>query len=72
MELTRWEMTRICNSCSVVLTAIISSPSGNGSKGVVGIPLRLLLQFDGGSVASFHSITNGFTKKVHEPIIHRR
>jgi hypothetical protein len=59
----------MCNSCSVVLTAIISSPSGNGSKGVVGIPLRLLLQFDGGSVASSQQNTSGFTKKVHEPII---
>ena len=53
-ELVRFEVTRTCNSCSVILREVISSPSGNGSKGVVGILLQLLLSFDEGSVASFH------------------
>ena len=46
---------------------MISSPSGNGSKGIVGIPLLHFLLFNGESVASFRQYTKGFTKKVHDP-----
>ena len=38
---------------------VISSSSGNGSKGVVDILLRLLLKMNEESVASFHHITKG-------------
>ncbi len=38
---------------------VISSSSGNGSKGVVDSLLRLLLKMNEESVASFHHITKG-------------
>ena len=66
-QLKRLETTRICNSCSVVLIEMISTESGNGSNGVVGIPLQLLLKFDGKSVARLLRIYQRLTKKVHEP-----
>jgi hypothetical protein len=56
-DLVRWEVIRTCNSWSVVLMDVISSPSGNGNNGVVGILLRSLLKFDEDSVASFHQTT---------------
>lgn len=42
---------------------VISSPSGNGSNGVVGIPLQLLLNFNERSVAVFCRIAR-FHQKV--------
>src|SRR5450755_1465153 len=63
-ELMRFEVTRMCNSSSVTLMDVMSSPSGNGSKGVVGIPLRLLLKSNEESVASFHRITRGSPKSI--------
>jgi hypothetical protein len=50
-----------------VLIEMISISSGNGRKGVVGIPLQLLLKFDGKSVARLLRIYQTLTKKVHEP-----
>jgi hypothetical protein len=41
---------------------VISSPKGNGSNGVVGMLLRLLLKSDEESVASSHQITRGSPK----------
>ena len=45
-----------------MLMEVISSPSGNGSKGVVAMLLRLLLKIDEESVASFHQITRASPK----------
>src|SRR5450755_2385720 len=67
-ELMRFEVTRMCNSSSVTLMDVMSSPSGNGSKGVVGIPLRLLLKSNEESVASFHRITRGSPKSIMSQI----
>ena len=63
-ELTRFEVTRTCNSFSVTLIEVISSPSSNGSNGVVGMLLRLLLTIDEESVASFHRITRASPKSI--------
>jgi hypothetical protein len=71
-ELTRLEFTRTCNSGPVELMEVISKPSGNGSKGVVGIPLHLFLSYDKDSVASSQEIFQAFTKKVHDPQLRRR
>jgi FAD binding domain in molybdopterin dehydrogenase len=49
----RFETTRISSSSSTQLIEIISSVSGNGSNGVIGIPLRPLINFDERSVADF-------------------
>jgi hypothetical protein len=46
-------MKRISSSLSTQVIEIISSLSGNGSNGVVGIPLRPLLKIDERSVADF-------------------
>ena len=48
-----FEVTRTCNSSFVTLIEVISSPSGNGRSGVVGILLQYLLKYDEESVASF-------------------
>ncbi len=58
---------RTCNSCSVSLIEVISSSSGNGSKGVVDSLLRLLLKMNEESVASFHHITKGSPKSRMSP-----
>jgi hypothetical protein len=52
------------NVKSIHLMVIIPSSSGNGSNGVVDIPLRLLLKFDGRSVADFCSIAGVSPKRI--------
>jgi hypothetical protein len=44
-ELGRCELTRRSNSSDVSLSEVISSPSGKGKSGVVGIPCHLLQHF---------------------------
>ncbi|HLH61511.1 MAG TPA: hypothetical protein VKV20_07480, partial [Ktedonobacteraceae bacterium] len=46
---------------------VISSPTGNGNNGVVGMLLRLLLKSDEESVASFHYITSASPKSRMSP-----
>ena len=41
-DVTRCEMTHMSSSSDVSLIEIISSPSGKGKSGVVGIPWYLL------------------------------
>ncbi len=41
-ELERYEITRTSSSSGVSLSEVISSPSGKGKRGVVGIPCHLL------------------------------
>jgi hypothetical protein len=48
---------------------MISISSGNGSKGVFGIPLQPFLIFHEESVAQF---PEAFTKKVHDPKVRGR
>jgi hypothetical protein len=43
-ELERYEITRTSSSSGVSLSEVISSPSGKGKRGVVGIPCHLLQQ----------------------------
>ncbi len=43
---------------------MISKPSGRGSNGVVGIPLRLLLTFHEGSVADLSQIARHSPKSI--------
>jgi hypothetical protein len=50
---------------------MISIPSGNGSQGIVGIPLQPFLMFHEKRVSRECQIFQGFTKKFHEPILHR-
>jgi len=41
-ELARYEVTRTSSSSGVSLIEVISSPSGKGNRGVVGIACHLL------------------------------
>jgi hypothetical protein len=66
-EFPRFEVTRTCSSCSAALMEVISNPSGNGSHGVIGILLQLLLKIDEESVASSHSITRVSPKSIMSP-----
>jgi hypothetical protein len=43
---------------------VISNPSGNGSNGVIGMLLQLLLKIDEESVASSHYITRASPKSI--------
>jgi len=58
----RLETMRISSSSSAHLMEIISSSSGNGRNGVVGIPLRLLLKVNKRSVADFCPIAKASPK----------